>query len=62
MSKKYFEVEVDEALLAELLAVFNVPLMEKTKEQHLLKNTLLTQVGLVVMAQYADLNGVEDAD
>jgi len=56
MAKKYFTAEIDEETLKDLKEVFDIPLMDKTEQQHLLKNTLLTQIGLVVLAQYGDIN------
>lgn len=59
MSKTYFKADVDEEIIKQLVEVFNIPLMDKTENQHLLKNTLLTQIGIVVLAQYTDITNVD---
>ena len=49
-----FEASIKVNLLDEALEALNVPISERTPRQQLLKDTLLTQIGLSVMAQYAD--------
>ena len=53
-SKQYFNADVDVAVLEDLSKVFNIPTIEKLDDDYKLKNALLIQVGLTVLAQFED--------
>ena len=53
-SKQYFNADVDVAVLQDLSKVFNIPSIEKLDDDYKLKNALLIQVGLTVLAQFED--------
>ena len=54
MSKTYFTAEIDVEVLEDLSKIYDTPLLERTESQKTLKHTLLTQIGLVALAQYGD--------
>ena len=54
MSKKYFNNNVDEEILANLKTVFDMPLAERTQKHNLLRDVLMNQVAIVVLSQYSD--------
>lgn len=54
MRKEYFKAEVDREILENLKTVFDMPLAERTQKQNLLRDILMTQVAIVVLAQFSD--------